>query len=63
MIRKTNGNWNGVRVSDAFGGEEVRIGYVDGWLTTSQNMVKILNSTKSKAICVRRFENIFRNSN
>ena len=36
-----NGNWNGVRVSDAFGGEEVRIGYVDGWLTTSQNMVKI----------------------
>ncbi|WP_244325044.1 hypothetical protein [Sporofaciens musculi] len=36
-----NGNWNGVRVSDAFGSEEVRIGYVDGWLTTSQNMVKI----------------------
>ena len=37
-----NGNWNGSGVSDVFDGEEIRIGYVDGWLTTSQNMVKIL---------------------
>lgn len=36
-----DGNWNGIRVSDVFGDEEIRIGYVDGWLTTSQNMVKI----------------------
>ncbi len=35
-----NGNWNGSSVSDVFGDEEIRIGYVDGWLSTSQNMVK-----------------------
>ena len=34
------GNWNGLRVSDVFGGETIRIGYVDGWLSTSQNMVR-----------------------
>ena len=37
-----NGNWNGLRVSDVFGNEEIKIGYIDGWLTTSQNMAKIL---------------------
>ncbi len=36
-----NGNWNGLRVSDVFGQEEIRIGYIEGWLSTSQNMVKI----------------------
>lgn len=36
-----NGNWNGLRVSDVFGNEEIKIGYTYGWLTTSQNMVKI----------------------
>lgn len=36
------GNWNGLHVSDVFGDETVKIGYVDGWLSTSQNMVKIL---------------------
>lgn len=36
-----NGNWNGLSVSDVFGSEEIRIGYIDGWLSTSQNMVKI----------------------
>lgn len=36
-----NGNWNGLGVSDVFGNEEIKIGYVDGWLSFSQNMVKI----------------------
>ena len=36
-----NGNWNGLSVSDVFGDEEIKIGYTDGWLSTSQNMVKI----------------------
>ena len=35
-----NGNWNGLRVSDVFGKEKIKIGYVDGWLSTSQNMAK-----------------------
>lgn len=36
------GNWNGLRVSDVFGDETVKIGYVDGWLSTSRNLTKIL---------------------
>lgn len=35
-----SGNWNGLRVSDVFGDEEIKIGYVDGWLSTSKNMVR-----------------------
>lgn len=35
-----NGNWNGLSVSDVFGDEEIKIGYVDGWLSTSRNMVR-----------------------
>lgn len=37
-----NGNWNGLRVSDVFGGKTVKIGYVDSWLSTSRNLTKIL---------------------
>lgn len=33
-----NGNWNGRRVSDVFGKEEIRIGYTIGWYQTSQNL-------------------------
>lgn len=36
-----DGNWNGLRVSDIFGNEEIKIGYTYGWLETSQNMVRI----------------------
>lgn len=36
-----DGNWNGLSVSDVFGSEEVKIGYVDGWLSTSRNMVRV----------------------
>lgn len=36
-----DGNWNGLTVSDIFGEEEIKIGYVNGWLNTSQNMIKI----------------------
>lgn len=36
-----DGRWNGACVSDVFGDEEIRIGYVDGWLSTSRNMVRI----------------------
>ena len=35
-----DGNWNGLSVSDVFGNEEIKIGYVDGWLSTSKNMVR-----------------------
>ena len=34
------GNWNGLSVSDVFGNEKIKIGYVDGWLSTSKNMVR-----------------------
>lgn len=37
-----NGNWNGLKVSDVFGEEEIKIGYVNGWLSTSQNLAKVL---------------------
>lgn len=36
-----NGNWNGLSVSEVFGDEEIKIGYVNGWLNTSQNMAKV----------------------
>lgn len=36
-----NGDWNGLSVSDVFGNEDIKIGYIYGWLNTSQNMVKI----------------------
>lgn len=36
-----DGNWNGLHVTDVFGEEEIRIGYVDGWLCASQDMTKI----------------------
>ena len=35
------GNWNGLSVSDVFGNEEIKIGYVDGWLSTSKNIVRV----------------------
>lgn len=37
-----DGNWNGLCVSDVFGGEKIVIGYNDGWLSTSQDMVQII---------------------
>lgn len=36
------GNWNGLYVADVFGGETIRIGYTDGWLGTSQDLVRII---------------------
>lgn len=36
-----DGHWNGLSVSDVFGDEEIRIGYVDGWLSTSKNLVRV----------------------
>ncbi len=36
-----DGNWNGLSVSDVFGDQEIKIGYVNGWLHTSQNMIRI----------------------
>ncbi|WP_294452533.1 ABC transporter permease subunit [uncultured Gemmiger sp.] len=36
-----DGNWNGLTVSDVFGEEEIKIGYVDGWLSTSRNLVRV----------------------
>jgi len=34
-----NGHWNKKSVSDVFSDETIKIGYVDGWLSTSQNMM------------------------
>ena len=36
-----DGNWNGLRVADVFGEEEIRIGYVDGWISASRDMEKV----------------------
>lgn len=36
-----DGNWNGLSVADVFGDKEIKVGYVNGWLSTSQNMAKI----------------------
>lgn len=32
-----DGNWNGLSVADVFGDKEIKVGYVNGWLSTSQN--------------------------
>jgi len=37
-----DGSWNGRTVAEVFGGAEVKIGYVNGWLTSSQNLVRVL---------------------
>lgn len=34
-------NWNGMSVSDVFGDEIINIGYINGWLISSQNFAKI----------------------
>lgn len=44
------GNWNGLSVSDVFGNEEIKIGYVDGWLSTSRNMVRVFVALALAAI-------------
>lgn len=36
-----DGHWNGTSVSDVFGEERIEVGYVNGWLNTSQNMAKV----------------------
>lgn len=36
-----DGKWNGLSVSDVFGDEKIKIGYVDGWLSTSRNLVRV----------------------
>ncbi len=36
-----DGNWNGQTVSDVFGDAEINVGYVDGWLGVSQDMVRV----------------------
>ncbi len=36
-----DGNWNGLSVADVFGNQEIKIGYVNGWLHSSQNMIRI----------------------
>lgn len=36
-----DGKWNGSSVSDVFGDEKIKIGYVDGWLSTSRNLVRV----------------------
>lgn len=33
-----NGAWNGKSVSDIYGTEDINVGYIEGWLRTSNNM-------------------------
>ena len=37
-----DGGWNGRTVAEVFGGKEINIGYVNGWLVSSQNLVRVL---------------------
>lgn len=37
-----DGNWNGLSVSDVFGDEEIKVGYINGWLHTSRNFARII---------------------
>lgn len=37
------GYWNGLSVSDVFGNTEIKIGYIDGWLSTSKNLVQFFS--------------------
>ncbi len=37
-----DGNWNGLSVSDVFGNEEIKIGYINGWLHTSRNFTETI---------------------
>lgn len=36
-----NGHWNGKTVADVFGDAEIKTGYINGWLITSDNMSRI----------------------
>ena len=36
-----DGKWNGLSVADVYGDKEINIGYVNGWLSTSRNMIKV----------------------
>lgn len=36
-----DGNWNGLTVRDVYGDEKIQIGYVYGWLSVSQELVRI----------------------
>ncbi len=36
-----NGNWNGKTVTDVFGDQQIKTGYIYGWLVTGENTVKI----------------------
>lgn len=36
-----DGNWNGRSLREVYGGEEIRAGYVLGWLSTSRNMTTL----------------------
>ncbi len=37
-----DGNWNGLSVSDVFGNEEIKIGFINGWLHTSRNFARTI---------------------
>lgn len=38
----SRGYWNGLSVADVFGDDEIKIGYAGGWLSTSQNLIRVL---------------------
>ncbi len=37
-----HGNWNGLNVSDVFGSEKIKIGYISGWIATSINLARVM---------------------
>lgn len=37
-----NGNWNGLSVSDVFGDEVIKAGYIGGWSAASRSLAKVL---------------------
>ena len=37
-----NGSWNGLSVSDVFGNEVIKAGYIGGWSAASQSLAKVL---------------------
>lgn len=37
----SDGSWNGKSVFEVFGQEKIKIGFIDGWMSVSQNLIRI----------------------
>lgn len=36
-----DGNWNGTTVAEVFGNQEIKVGYINGWLSMEKGMAKV----------------------